>query len=315
MGEEKFQIGEDPIVKLRSMALMGLVAAIILAFARTGVAGGGVKCMQPRPPMDPGMEQKTGHDGSFCMAQSDGGPAVAKAAGSTSRANASADVRGSATSNAKSAGVAAADGEDAGTAIATAKTHGTATADALGEHPGMATGADQTKAVAKASAFGDSFAHAEHQGSALAKSILGQSTATDTGGGFPEADSFNGGDAVAITSALCFATSGASDTDSETDAECFVELGISQAFASKGGVATAVSDEACTSRAVAKGRSRDGNTRSTASATCNVASSKVTAEAHGGGKAIGSDIDPPICDTSAGGTAKVRSPGIGGNCG
>jgi hypothetical protein len=68
-------------------------------------------------------------------------------------------------------------------------------------------GREKTKATGTASKSSISNAHAALQGIAIAKSIGGNSTATDMGGGFSHAASSKGGSAQASSSSLCDAKS------------------------------------------------------------------------------------------------------------
>jgi hypothetical protein len=81
--------------------------------------------------------------------------------------------------------------------------------------------------------------------------------------------------------------------------------GIGTAISDHHGAATANTFAACSAKATA-------STRGFANALCAGDGDDVTAEATGGATAQGSDTFPPQCDTSNGGTAKVRSPM--GNC-
>ena len=200
---------EVTIVKLRVMALLGLAGVTVLALARADAAGG-VSCREPRPNHTPGVTVKTGTDGSSCDATSEGGPALARASGSSSEAKSTTDVRGKATSNATSGGNAEADEQDGGTAKATANS-GIASAEAIGDHPGGSTGNDHTNATATASKSGEAFARSVLQGSATAKSDSGASNAQDSGGGLAKSTTFRNGTSQAFTRDECVATAGASD--------------------------------------------------------------------------------------------------------
>lgn len=296
------------MLRLKVSALVGLGSLLAMAMA-TDVMAGGVTCKEPEPGKTSGGTNKTGTDGSFCSANSDGGPTLASASGSGSVATASADVQGKGTSHAKTGGLAESDGEDGGTASATASSSGSAMATASGDHPGNNPGVDHTKATAKASNLGTAVATSVLQGTAFAGANSGTATAhTNEGGGTAKATSFKNGTAFADSLAFCFATAGASDPGSDASASCLTDLGSAKAFAQRGSAAEAKSDDACTTSAIA-------SSKSTAKAHCTKPDSIIKATATGGATAIGDDQGPGLCDTSAGGTAKVRSNIPGGDCG
>jgi hypothetical protein len=139
------------------------------------------------------------------------------------------------------------------------------------------------------------------QGSSSAKANSGHAGAFSDGG-VAKAASFRNGTAFAdAIAADCFATAGASDNSSDASAACIADNGIAKAFAKQGGVADAKSHADCSTSAVA-------STNGIARAQCDNHDTFVMAKATGGATAIGSDINPPFCDTSGGGTAMVHSP-------
>lgn len=121
--------------------------------------------------------------------------------------------------------------------------------------------------------------------------------------------SANGSDSLAEAHAegACQAKSTASGPDIVSNSTCTVDGGSAKTVAAKGANASAESDEKCDASANSVG---DG---SVANANCSTAGGFVHSMATGGGVANGTDTDPPTCDTSHGGTARVRS--SAGNCG
>ena len=143
------------------------------------------------------------------------------------------------------------------------------------------------KAVAKAK--GDSTANSEADSGVTAN-----------------ANANNKSEADATASAACKANANSNGDGSFSEAVCTADHGSAKSVTNKGSTSFVDADDDCK----ASGNAKNG---AEADATCVTGGGFANATATNGGVAEAFDDAPPTCDTSGGGTAKVRS--SGGNCG
>jgi|GEM_PF-6120941 len=138
-----------------------------------------------------------------------------------------------------------------------------------------------------------------------------QSFADQENGGSSRADANRESFADAESSATC-SSKATAQRDGEAESFCTKDGGIAKSTATKGSdqqhIASAIAeaDEDCNANAKAAGPD------SVADAVCSTPGGFARATASGGGLAEASDVDPPDCDVSGGGHAKVVS--SAGNC-
>lgn len=165
----------------------------------------------------------------------------------------------------------------------------------------------QTKGIANAIAGKHSAAtaYASDRGIGKAISDTRSLSTANAGGGHAKAVSSSDGIAEADTSPGSVANASAKHAGSSL--ACALGSGKATATANSdnGGTASANASADCSAKATA-------DTKGEADASCGGGGSVVTVEATGGAIAQGSDSMAPVCNTSAGGTAKVTSPM--GNC-
>ena len=165
----------------------------------------------------------------------------------------------------------------------------------------------QTLGIAKATAGAHSAATALAFDSGIGNAISdsrGLSTVNAVGG-HAKAVSSSGGTAEADTSPNSVASASAKNSGSSSASAEGSGKASANAISDHGGSASVNAFADCKAKAIA-------DTKGQADASCEGGGSDVTAEATGGATAQGSDTMAPVCDTSAGGTAKVSSPM--GNC-
>ena len=158
-------------------------------------------------------------------------------------------------------------------------------------------GTDGSECDADGVASGDT-AVAKAKGDSIADSLA-------EGGGTATASANINGEADATASAACKANAN-ENRGSNAEAVCTSDHGSAKSVASKGSNSTVEADDDCK----ASGNAKNG---AEADAFCETTGGFATATASNGARAEASDDKAPVCDTSGGGTAKVRS--SGGNCG
>ena len=179
---------------------------------------------------------------------------------------------------------------------------------AHGNGPGSnAFATSQTLGVADATSGKHSAATARATDSGVAKAISNSGSLSNAfaSGGHAKATSSSNGNAEADTSPGSVANASAKHAGSSFASANGSGNATATANSDHSGIASVNALADCSAKATA-------DTKGEADASCGGGGSVVTVRATGGATAQGSDSMTPVCDTSAGGTAKVSSPM--GNC-